>query len=76
VRKLRAKGITISETPDCRDLKIPFEDNAVVDMLEFVEKPDIGKRPGADIKKVDLWDIERLDQSGEEGEDAGENGAE
>jgi hypothetical protein len=53
VRKLRAKGITISETPDCRDLKIPFEDNAVVDMLEFVEKPDIGKRPGADIKKVD-----------------------
>jgi hypothetical protein len=58
VRKLRAKGITISETPDRRDLKILFEDNAIVDMLEFVEKTDVGKRPGADIKKVDSWDIE------------------
>jgi hypothetical protein len=43
VRKLRAKDITISETPDRRDLKILSEDNAMVDMLEFVEKTEVAR---------------------------------
>jgi hypothetical protein len=38
VRKLRAKIITISETRDQRNLKILFEDSAMVEMLGFVEK--------------------------------------
>jgi hypothetical protein len=38
VKKLKAKNITASETPDRRNLKILFTDNAIVDMLEFVEK--------------------------------------
>jgi hypothetical protein len=72
VQNLRAKGITISETPDRRDLITLFGDNDIVDMLEFVR----GKRPGVDFKKVDSWDIERIDRSSEEGEGVGKNGAE
>lgn len=42
-------------------------------MLKFVEKTEIGKRPEAEIHRADSWDIERLDRSGEEGEDASED---
>jgi hypothetical protein len=61
VQKLKAKDITVSETPDRRNLKILFEDNAIVDILEFVDKTEVGKRPGAENNKVDLWDAKRLD---------------
>jgi hypothetical protein len=69
-RKLRAKDITITitETPDQRNLKILFEDNAMVDMLEFVEKTEVGKRLEAETNRVDSWDIERLDRSADEEE--------
>jgi ABC-type thiamine transport system ATPase subunit len=74
VQKLKAKDMTVSETPDRRKLKILFTDNAIVDMLEFVEKTEVGKRPGAENDKVDLWDVERLDKRAGEGEGAVENG--
>jgi hypothetical protein len=45
-------------------------------MLEFVEKTEVGKRPGAENDKVDLWDVERLDKRDGEGEGAVENGDE
>jgi hypothetical protein len=45
-------------------------------MLEFVEKTEGGKRPGAENDKVDLWDVERLDKRDGEGEGAVENGEE
>jgi hypothetical protein len=67
-QKLRAKEITITEPPDQRNLKILFEDNAMVDMLEFVEKTEIGKRLEAETNRVDSWDIERLDRSADEEE--------
>ena len=73
VQKLKAKDITVSETPDRRNLKILFEDNAIVDMLEFVEQTEVGKRPGAEKDKVDSWDAERLDQGNEDEEEAVEN---
>jgi hypothetical protein len=73
VQKLKAKDITVSETPDRRNLKILFEDNAIVDMLEFVEQTEVGKRPGAENNKVDWWDAERLDQGNEDEEGAVEN---
>jgi hypothetical protein len=72
-KKLKAKDITVNETPDRRNLKILFTDNAIVDMLEFVEKTEVGKRPGAENDKVDLWDVERLDKRDGEGEGAEEN---
>jgi hypothetical protein len=70
VQKLKAKDITISETSDQKNVKVLFEDNAIADMLEFVEKTEVGKRPGAENDKVDSWDIERLDRRDEEGEGA------
>jgi hypothetical protein len=76
VQKLKAKDITVSETPDRRNLKILFTDNAIVDMLECVENTDIGKRLGAENDKVDLWDVERFDKRDGEGEGAVENGEE
>jgi hypothetical protein len=45
-----------------------------VDMLEFVEKTEVGKRPGAENDKVDAWDVERLDMRDGEGEWVVENG--
>jgi hypothetical protein len=76
VKKLKAKDITVGEAPDRRNLKILLTDNAIVGMLEFVEKTEVGKRPGAENNKVDLWDVERLDKRDEEGEGAVENGEE
>lgn len=67
VRKLKARDITISETPDRRNLEIIFRDNAIVDMLEFMEKTEVGKKPGTEHNKVDSWDVERLDQRDEDG---------
>lgn len=69
-RSLTAKNITLSETPDRRNLKTLFENEAVVDMLKFVEKTETGQRPEAEAHRADLWDIERLDRSGRDGEDA------
>jgi hypothetical protein len=40
----------------------------MVDMLEFVEKTEIGKRLEAETNRVDSWDIERLDRSADEEE--------
>jgi hypothetical protein len=47
-----------------------FGDNAIADMLEFVEKTEVGKRPGAENNKINSWDIKRLDRRDEEGEGA------
>jgi methylmalonyl-CoA mutase N-terminal domain/subunit len=68
VRKLKAKDITITKTRDRRDLKIQFEDNAIVGMLEFVEKTEAVKRSETETIKVDSWQVERLDQSADEDE--------
>jgi hypothetical protein len=38
VKKLKAKDIIVSEMLDRRNLKILTTDNAIVDILEFVEK--------------------------------------
>jgi methylmalonyl-CoA mutase N-terminal domain/subunit len=68
VRKLKAKDFTITKTRDRRDLKIQFEDNAIVGMLEFVEKTEAVKRSETETIKVDSWQVERLDQSADEDE--------
>jgi hypothetical protein len=68
VRKLRAKDIAISERRDRRNLKILFEDNDTMDMLEFTETTEVGKRLGAETKKVThgIWnDSTRVRTRGE-----------
>ena len=61
VQKLKARDITVSETPDRINLEILFRDNAIVDMLESMEKTEVGKKPGTEHNKVDSWNVERLD---------------
>lgn len=51
--KLKARDIAVSVTPDRRNLKTLFEDNATADMLTFVENTEIGKRQGAGEDKID-----------------------
>lgn len=70
VQKLKAKDIAASETPERKNLKTLFEYNAIVDMLEFVEKTEIGKRPGAGNDKADSWDAERLNRRDGDGKGA------
>jgi vacuolar-type H+-ATPase subunit I/STV1 len=69
IRKLSTKNITIRETPDRRNARILFEHKATVDVLEFIETTEVGKRPVTESDEADSWDIERLDRGGnEEGE--------
>ena len=67
LQRLKARDIAVSETPDRRNLKTLFEDNAIVDMRKFVENTEVGKRQGAGDDKVDSWDVERLDRTDEDG---------
>jgi hypothetical protein len=61
IRKLGAKDITIGETPDRRNVRILSGDNAVVDVLEFIERTEVGRRLAVESNEADSWDIERLD---------------
>ena len=62
IRKLNTKNVAINETPDRRNVRILFGDNAAVDVLEFIEKTEVGKRLAVEPDKADSWDIERLDR--------------
>jgi hypothetical protein len=74
VRSLRAKDITVSELRGRIDLRILFEDNAMVDMLGLLTNTEVGKRPTPETNKCDSWNIERLDRSGDEESGAIEDG--
>lgn len=67
MQRLNARNIAVSKTPDRRNLEILFEDNAVVDMLKFVESTEttLGKRLGAGDDKIDSWNVERLERRDE-----------
>jgi hypothetical protein len=71
IRKLRAKEVATSEITGRRNVRILFDDNAVVDVLEFIEKTEVGMRPAGVFDEADSWDIERLDRNGEEERDGG-----
>jgi hypothetical protein len=70
IRKLRTKNITISETPDRWNVRTLFGDNATVDVLEFINKTEVGKRLAVESNEADSWDIERLDRGGNQVEGA------
>ena len=74
MQRLKARDIAVSQTPDRRNLKTLFEDNAIVDMLKFVENTEVGKRQGAGDDRIDSWDVERLDRRDEDGFGEVENG--
>ena len=71
IRKLRDKEVVTMEITGRRNVKTLFEDNAVVEVLEFIEKTEVGKKPAGALDEADSWDIERLDRNGDEERDGG-----
>lgn len=61
IRKLRDEELATIETTGWRDVKTLFEDNAVAEVLELIEKTEVGRRPAGASDEADSWDIERLD---------------
>ena len=69
--KLREKEVITIEITGRRNVKTLFEDDAVVEVLEFIEKTEVGKKPAGALDEADSWDIERLDRNGDEERDGG-----
>jgi len=53
IRKLRDKEVATIETTGRRNVKTLFEDNAVAEVLEFIEKTEVGKRPAGAFDEAD-----------------------
>jgi hypothetical protein len=71
IRKLRDKEVATTATTGRRNVRTLFEDNAVVEVLEFIEKTEVGKRPAGAPDEADMWDIKRLDRNDDEERDGG-----
>ena len=67
LQRLKAKNVTITERRDRRDLETLFEQVATIDVLQYIESTEVGKKLPDGTNKCDSWDIERLDRDGEEG---------
>ena len=66
LQRLKAKNVTITERRDRRDLETLFEQVATIDVLQYIESTEVGKKLPDGTDKCDLWDIERLDQDDDE----------
>ena len=66
LQRLRAKNVTITERRDRRDLETLFKKIATIDVLQYIESAEVGKKLPGGTNKCDSWDIERLDQDDEE----------
>ena len=66
LQRLKAKNVTITERRDRRDLETLFEQDATIDVLQYIESTEVGKKLPDGTNKCDSWDIERLDRDGEE----------
>ena len=53
IQKLGFKNITISKTADRRNARILFRDDAIVGVLEFINKTKVGKRLAIESKEAD-----------------------
>jgi hypothetical protein len=73
LRKLKAMNVTITEIRDWRDFETLFKQDATIDVLEYIESTEVGKKLPDGTNKYESWDIEQLDRAGEErttGEDS------
>ena len=52
VRKLSTKNIIINETPERRNVKVLFGDNAIVAVLEFIEKTELRRSAEGQRRKL------------------------
>jgi len=65
-QRLSAKNVKITERRDRRDLEILFEQDATINIVQYIESTEVGKKLPDSTDKCDSWDIERLDQDDEE----------
>lgn len=66
LRKLRVRNVEISGRRDQADLKTLFAGDAIMEVLQFLDNTEVGKKLAGDANKNDWWDIERLDRSADE----------
>jgi hypothetical protein len=66
LQRLRAKSVTITERRDRKDLETLLEQVATIDVLQYIESTEVGKKLPDGMDKCDSWDIERLDRNDEE----------
>lgn len=74
LRKLGARNVSISGRRDRADLKTLFAEDAIVEVLQFIENTEVGMKLAGDANKSDSWDIERLDRSADEEDGTLEDG--
>lgn len=43
--KLRSKDITVSKNADQAHLRTLFEESAIINVLQFIEDTEVGKKP-------------------------------
>lgn len=66
LRDLISNKIVISARRCHADLKILFRDNAIEQVLRFIESTEVGKKLAGDADNQDSWDTDRLDQGDDE----------
>jgi ribonuclease HI len=66
LQRLSARNVKITGRRDRRDLEILFEQDATIDVLQYIESTEVGKKLPDGTDKCDSWDIERLDREHEE----------
>jgi hypothetical protein len=74
LQKSRAKNIVATEMRDQGDLATLFEQGAAIDLLQYIESTEVGKKLLDGTNECYLWDIERLDRDGEERTAGNEDG--
>jgi hypothetical protein len=53
LRKLKAKNVTITEIRDRRDFETLFEQDATIDVLQYIESTEVGKKLPDGTNKYD-----------------------
>jgi hypothetical protein len=66
LQRLSAKNVAITERRDRRDSEALFEQVATIDVLQYIESTEVGKKLPDATNKCDSWDIERLDRDSED----------
>jgi hypothetical protein len=53
LRKLKAMNVTITEIRDWRDFETLFKQDATIDVLEYIESTEVGKKLPDGTNKYD-----------------------
>lgn len=74
LQKLRARNVEISRRRDQADLITLFIEDAIIEVLQFINNTEVEMKLARDANKSDSQDIERLDRSEDEANGTLEDG--